>query len=308
MKTNPQIIKANTINCASPLVSIDILAYNHEKYIAQAIDGALMQKTFFLTEIVICDDCSTDSTRDIILSYQKKHPENIILRFNDVNVGLRSTYFENKVACRGKYIAICEGDDYWTDQNKLQKQIDFLEANPDYSMCFHNAVELHEYPGHLTQSNIFKPLEERDYSGSEILLNWLIPTASVVFRNDISLDFRYIDDFQFYDIVLFLRLADKGKIRCFDETMCVYRRHPESITSKDLNYSLFVKHLIAIDKEFKLKYHKEVKAFIRSEYFKQLKIRYKQRSIGFVYFFFLSLWHNPRLIIKTINYKLFDKT
>ena len=120
-----------------PLVSIEIITYNHAPFIRQCIEGVLMQKTTFPYELVIGEDCSTDGTREIVLDYAQKYPEIIRVITSESNVGA----FENEkrayFACRGKYIAICEGDDYWTDPDKLQKQVDFLEEHPDYSMCCH---------------------------------------------------------------------------------------------------------------------------------------------------------------------------
>lgn len=122
-----------------PLVSITCSTFNHEKFIAQAIEGFLMQQTNFDFEIIIGDDCSTDNNRQIILDYYEQNKDKIRLRFAKTNLrtlGLKNSQ-GNYAAARGKYIALCEGDDYWTDPYKLQKQVDFLEANPAYQACAH---------------------------------------------------------------------------------------------------------------------------------------------------------------------------
>ena len=131
-----------------PLVSICCITYNHAKYIRQCLEGFLMQKTSFSYEIVINDDCSTDGTTDIIREYEARYPNLISPIYhaeNEYSKGVRgmfATYCFPKA--KGKYIAMCEGDDYWIDPLKLQKQVDFMEENPDYSMCFHNAMRLNE--------------------------------------------------------------------------------------------------------------------------------------------------------------------
>ena len=148
-----QVIISEIIEGINPLVSVDIITYNHEKYAAEAIEGVLMQKTNFKYEIVICDDCSTDNTREILLDHQKKYPDKIILRFQEKNVGLRYNYFENKKACRGKYIAICEGDDIYVSSD--------IYVNLD--------VEIGSYIGNLVIGfNIYSssqyPIARSDYN------------------------------------------------------------------------------------------------------------------------------------------------
>ena len=120
------------------LVSINCIAYNHEKYIAQAIESFLMQITDFKYEILIHDDASTDNTAKIIKEYERKYPEIIKVIYqkkNQYSQGKKVSLFNVKRA-RGKYIAVCEGDDYWTDRHKLQKQVNYMENNPECGLCF----------------------------------------------------------------------------------------------------------------------------------------------------------------------------
>lgn len=125
-----------------PLVSICCITYNHAPYIKECIEGFLMQKTTFPIEILIHDDCSTDGTTEIIKDYEKQYPDLIFPLYEEENQYQKGKASEidlyNYKRARGKYIAYCEGDDYWTDPLKLQKQVDFMEANPDYSVCFHD--------------------------------------------------------------------------------------------------------------------------------------------------------------------------
>lgn len=121
-------------------ITIFCTTYNHEKYIRQALDGFLMQKTEYTYEIVIHDDASTDGTQEIIREYQEKYPDiirPIIQKENQYSLGKRRTFLRYASEYRGKYVALCEGDDYWTDPEKLQKQVGFMEENPEYIMTFH---------------------------------------------------------------------------------------------------------------------------------------------------------------------------
>ncbi|MFA5041082.1 MAG: glycosyltransferase [Bdellovibrionales bacterium] len=122
-----------------PVVSLLGITYNHENYISTMLDGFLMQETTFPFEIVIGEDCSTDKTRDVIKSYQEKYPRLIRLVTGPKNIGFARNFSRALEACQGKYIAHCEGDDFWTDPQKLQIQFDFMEQNPEYVMCGHAA-------------------------------------------------------------------------------------------------------------------------------------------------------------------------
>ena len=135
------------VQSTQPLVSILTLAYNHAKYIGQTIEGVAVQKISFPIELIIGEDCSPDDTMDVALSYQKKYPELIRIITADVNVGARKNSYRLETSARGKYIAYCEGDDYWHDPQKLQMQVDFLENNPDYGMVFTNADSLNVTTG-----------------------------------------------------------------------------------------------------------------------------------------------------------------
>lgn len=112
-----------------PLVSVCMITYNHEKYIKDAIEGILMQKTSFPIELIIGEDCSTENTRKIVEDYAEKYPNLIFAQYSEKNLDMMNNFFNVLQAVRSKYIALCEGDDYWTDPLKLQKQVDFLANN-----------------------------------------------------------------------------------------------------------------------------------------------------------------------------------
>lgn len=130
--SDPEIFKAK------PVVSVNMITYNHEKYIAKAIEGVMSQEVDFPFELVIGEDCSPDNTRDIAIEYQKKYPHNIRVIYPEQNVGPNNNFRRTLEACRGEYIAICEGDDIWLDKTKLKKQVGFLAENPDYVITYHD--------------------------------------------------------------------------------------------------------------------------------------------------------------------------
>ena len=247
-----------TDNSDVPLVSVDCATYNHEPYIAQALDGFLMQKTNFPFEVIVHDDASTDRTAEIIREYEARFPKIIKPIYETENQYSKHNGSLARImaaACKGKYIALCEGDDYWIDEDKLQMQVDFLEGNPEYTMCFHNAIEHYEDNSH--PDRLFSMIEGRDYSAKEILKRWTVPTASVCYRKQsIETDFYWNlkkdPRFIFGDIILFLTLCREGKIRGMNVTMSVYRRHEGGAVwgfSHERNYKKHY-HYLAIKEHF----------------------------------------------------------
>lgn len=244
------------------VVSINTLAYNHEKYIAQCIEGILMQKTNFAFELLIHDDASTDKTADIIREYEKKYP-NIVKPIYQIEnqwskkIKISSTHQYPRA--KGKYIAFCEGDDYWIDKNKLQIQVDFLENNPEYGMCFHGAIE--HYEDGSIPDRVFSKLKTKKYTANEIIKHWIIPTASVVIRgallNDdlyarVSSDKRII----YGDITLFIFLGTRSKIWCSSEVMSVYRRHEGGVV---FSFSFEREYKSCVQDEALMEYFPDVK-------------------------------------------------
>lgn len=214
------------------LVSINTLTYNHEKYIAQCIEGILMQKTNFAFELLIHDDASTDNTAAIIKEYEKKYPKIIKPIYQTENqwskgIKIAATYQYPRV--KGKYIALCEGDDYWIDENKLQMQVDFLENNPEYTMCFHNANILNKFD--IKCGLRCDLIKEKDYTSLEFIKNWIVPTASILIKKNILLiKLKHSKKILNGDIAVVLKSAHYGKVRAFEKKMSVYRVHPQGVT------------------------------------------------------------------------------
>lgn len=221
-----------------PLASILCITYNQKDFIAQTIEGFLMQKVNFPIEIIIHDDASTDGTADIVRKYEAEHPDLIKGIYQTENQhSKRISIWNNFIypIAKGKYFAECEGDDYWIDPDKLQTQVDFLESHPDYSLTFHDA-EIKNEPGVEPVDSVYPKMEDRDYSATEIFQKWVIPTASIVYNRKV-LDYPIKNRLNILngDIVLMERCAHVGKVRCFNKKMSVYRRQPNGMTWNNTN-------------------------------------------------------------------------
>lgn len=175
------------MNAAPPMptdikVSVAIITYNHERFIAQAIESVLMQETDFPVELVIGEDCSTDGTRVIVCEYADRYPGRVRLLLSERNQGTIANVVATLNACRGQYITLLDGDDYWTDPLKLQKQVEFLEANSEYVACHHDALIVDECGTTIAQSKLPDALK-RDFSGDELIRRPWILMFTACFRN-----------------------------------------------------------------------------------------------------------------------------
>jgi glycosyltransferase involved in cell wall biosynthesis len=199
-----------------------MLTYNQQEYIAQAIESVLMQETNFNYQLVIGEDCSTDQTKEICKKYAAKNPDKIKLLLNERNLGLGANYVKTYKECTGKYVAICDGDDYWTDPLKLQKQVDFLEKNKDFSLVY--TLNNNSYPnGELTNfRNKFIPNNFED-----LVKGNYIASVTALFRNEkLSPDLAYkIPSFPYGDWPTYLLiLRNGGKIKLLTKVTAVYRK------------------------------------------------------------------------------------
>lgn len=219
-----------------PVVSICCLTYNHILYIRQCLDGFMMQKVNFPIEILIYDDASTDGTQGIIREYETKYPnivKPIYQKENQYSKGVRVGFVYNYSRAKGKYIALCEGDDYWTDPYKLQKQVDFLESHIDYVMCSH---KWNDFIENKKKVDCGMPLEV-DSSGKIYDLDslvhgeWYFQPLTVLFRR-CAVDFKKYNLYKnSKDITLFYVLLKNGKGFCFHDVMATYRIHSGGIWS-----------------------------------------------------------------------------
>jgi len=215
-----------------PLVSVCMITYNHEAYIKLAIEGVLMQNTNFDIELIIADDCSTDQTESIInqIIENEARASNIKYFRHTKNQGMIPNFVFSLQKCQGKHIALCEGDDYWTDPFKLQKQVDFLEGNPEYNICFHNVKIYNQEKGHFEKDTITRNVPETT-TILDLARGNFIHTPSVVIRNDFRMP-KWFNKVILGDWSLYM-LAIKGKkLFKFGDEMAVYRMHDQSIWSK----------------------------------------------------------------------------
>ena len=224
------------MNMTNYTVAVWCITYNQKDFIKDALNGFIMQKTNFPFVVIVHDDKSTDGTTDIILEYAQKYPEIIIPVIETENQwskgGLKHIVnIMNSHYRIGKYIAFCEGDDYWTSPDKLQTQIDLLESHPEYSTCFHSAKKKYECNSiaWIKCENI----GDKDYDATDLFVNWTVPTASVVCRKE-AMEFyaniKGAERIQNYDIFIILSCAMTGKIRGISKQMSVYRIQGEGLT------------------------------------------------------------------------------
>lgn len=220
----------------TPLVSICCATYNHEAYIREALDGFLMQEVDFPIEILVNDDASTDGTPQILREYEQRHPDLIHVVYQEENQysrGVRPLPQLLVPRARAKYIAVCEGDDYWLESGKLQEQVDLLEAEPEAVACFTNALKRNE----LTGSNelYVKNLKKGPVPISEVI-RWgggRYPTGSLLFRRD-AVNYGWFDELpgMYGDEVLIFSLMASGTIYYIDQVTCVYRRWAGGVFSR----------------------------------------------------------------------------
>jgi glycosyltransferase involved in cell wall biosynthesis len=226
-----------------PELSIVMIAYNVEHYIRQALDSALMQQVDFGYEIVIGEDCSTDRTREVVLEYARRYPDRIRPLLRTANLGMNRNFMETLLAARGRFIALLDGDDYWTAPHKLQKQMDFLRANPEFSTCFHNALVVYEdedrppHPFHVPQpQQLISHHVPRPVSTlAELAGGNFMQTCSVMFRAGL---YGELPDWYLrmptFDWPLHVLNAEHGDIGYIDEVMGAYRVHAAGFWSRNM--------------------------------------------------------------------------
>jgi glycosyltransferase involved in cell wall biosynthesis len=231
-------------------VSVLIITYNQQRFIRKAIDSALAQQTSFPIEILVGDDFSSDGTREIIQEYERLHPGLVKGVLHPRNMGKNGgiNFLETLKLATGEYYALMDGDDYWTDALKLQKQADFLDAHPDYSMVFHNALITYEdgTPAHELNGPDTKPFfTVDDLIGEEEI--WFMATSSTMYRNSIA---EYPDWFKASvsgDIPRLVLKAKQGKIGFLPDLMSVYRKNQGGTSFTDkYDDAVFLRNRIAM--------------------------------------------------------------
>ena len=219
------------------MLSVCTIAYNVAPFIRDTIEGVLMQRVDFDMEYVICEDVSTDDTAEIIQEYADRYPNLIRFIRNEKNLGMNPNFAKALLECRGKYVAIVDGDDYWTDPNKLQMQVDFLESHPECSFCGTATQVYYQARNEFVPGHPELPIDDDSvhYFGVEDMYKpwpFWIPTHSLVLRNEyVELPDWYTGSV-YFDRPLRLILALRGKVVYINRTTCVYRKHGWNITNK----------------------------------------------------------------------------
>lgn len=257
-----------------PKLSVCMVTYNHEKYIKQAIESVLMQKTDFSYELVIGEDCSTDKTREIVIKYQNRYPNIIRVFLNKTNLSAGPNFIRTLKACKGEYIALLEGDDYWIDPLKLQKQIDFLDNDPEYSISSHNVYVTQD--GRNDAPIEWLGTKHKESSTLEDILKYGSggATCSLVFRRKQIFPLpKWYYSLPGGDWALQVLCTNKGKMHYFSEVMGVYQRgHPdnalkiairnartEGVEIIGLSYKRTLNIINIFDKYFQYRYSKLLK-------------------------------------------------
>jgi glycosyltransferase involved in cell wall biosynthesis len=262
-------------------VTVLVITYNHERFIAQALESVLMQKTNFDYEILISEDCSTDRTRQIVIDYQRAYPEKVRLLLSKKNIHNNQVVVRGIKAACGEYIALLDGDDYWTSPDKLQKQADFLDNHPECSMCFHNAKIFHETEGREGR-NWTPPTQKEISTLEDIWMGNFIATCSTMFRRGAipEIPAWYDDMFPITDWPLHILHAERGHIGYINEVMGVYRDHPGgyySPLSETKKHQETLKFYRTMDRNLNYRYSMLVKKAI-SWYFFEWAEEYQRRG------------------------------
>jgi len=300
-------------------LSVAIITYNHEQYIGQAIESILAQKVNFEYEIVIGEDCSTDSTRAVITAFHRRYPERIKLLLRDQNVGAMRNFTGTIEACHGEYLALLEGDDYWIETDKLQKQINFLDAHPECAICCGRVRAQYEAgtQNFDVRLDVFPQLPAGSYTIENILKGNFIMTCTVVLRRKYIGQFpKWFFEMKLGDWPLCAMVARYGTIELVDEIMAAYRIHSGAVwssMSQPIRAEECLRMLRALDKELRYEYTGAIREGIASIYWNlaldsRSKGRRMETARHLVNYIRNGGWHRPesaRGIAGMITYEVF---
>ncbi|GGZ53414.1 glycosyltransferase family 2 protein [Mesonia mobilis] len=299
------------VHSIEPVVSVCVAAYQHVNYIEECLEGILMQQTTFPIEIIIGEDGSSDGTREKCMAYAEEHPDKIRLylrnRESSQLLDEEGTYITrfngkwNRRAARGRYIAMCEGDDYWTDPLKLQKQVDFLEANSDYVLSFHPCDFL-KYGNFIRQE--FSKIDY-EYHIYNLLTKWNIPTASMVFKNFKTQKYpNWYFESASGDIAISMLLFEKGKFKLLQDYMSIYRVEGQGVSVFHKGYRMIhyrAKFYSNLNEYFDYKYEKEIYDALAFIYNKFSKAQQPKKTLTLEE---VSIKTHLQLVLKKLKQKL----
>jgi glycosyltransferase involved in cell wall biosynthesis len=246
-------------------LSVMMITYNHERFIAQALTSVLTQRVNFDYEIVVGDDCSTDGTRAIIVDFCRRYPDRIVPRLRNQNLGGPRNLIATLTSCRGDYVALLEGDDYWTCEEKLQKQVDFLDAHPDHALCCHRVQLLYETGA--AQTGVYPSTVAGSYTIDNLLEGNFVATCATMFcRNLLRILPNWYYELAPGDWALFALIAKHGKIALMDEVMAMYRVHSGgtwSLRPEVCRLSKSVQMLKVLDKHLDFQYANTIRRTVK---------------------------------------------
>ena len=263
-------------------VSVLVMTYNHANFIRQALDSVLMQRVSFPYEIIITEDFSSDGTREIIIEYQNNYPEIIRLSLSEKNLHSNEVVARGIETAQGQFIALLDGDDYWTSPYKLQKQVDFLDSHPECAICFHNALVISEDESREPWN--WTPTDQKEFSTfDDIWMGNFIATGSTMFRRGL---FGQVPEWYYSlrpmitDWPLHILNAEHGKIGYINETMSVYRYHSGGLyssLSQDQKLEWTAEFYKVMNANLNFRYDEIIRAAI-FKYFWEWALEYEQRG------------------------------
>lgn len=281
-----------------------MITYNHKDFISESIEGVLMQKTDFNIELIIGEDCSSDNTRNIVLQYAKKYPEIIRPLLPDKNLGMTNNFIDTMKAAKGRYIAICEGDDFWTDPDKLQKQVNILESFPHIVAVSTNS-SICDLTGTIIKSErlVVKPNNNEGVHNLDDFFSKSIeyPTLTVMFRNQnmdfITEELTNMNNPFLGDWILWVLLLLHGDFYFINQVTASYRINPNSVTHSvnaverwETDF-MIRRRLVEI---LPVEYHKYLKDNTYAYHMMGMAYRKKNNLLLFIYYQVIALLNNPR--------------
>ncbi|NQU26365.1 MAG: glycosyltransferase [Candidatus Nealsonbacteria bacterium] len=262
-----------------------MITYNHEPFIAQAIESALMQETDFDYEIVIGEDCSTDGTREIVRQYAQKYPDTIRAMLQEKNTGGKQNFSKSLAACQGEYIALLEGDDYWTYPQKLQEQVKLLDVHSEYSMCFHNVYQESSNGRRVDRMERFLrsrgQICKQRITLDDIVRGYAVPTNSAVVRREVFPLPAIVSRSAGSDRFIWTVAAQRGDLAYIDELWAVYRVHDGGVFSgisaiDKLQHLLKNDHLM--NEMLEYKYDVQLRRRMADRHYQMAKLLLKDRQ------------------------------
>lgn len=262
------------------IVSVCLITYNHEAYIAQALTSVVTQKVNFPMEIIVYDDASTDRTAKIIKQFLTKSPFPLTVKVNHHNLGMGTNFRQALCKCRGRYLAILEGDDYWTDKQKLLSQVNYLEKTPSLSGCFHRTQAIfsdHSRPSYNIPGDQFY---QNTLTTKDLLKANSIATCSVMYRRSAIQLPSWVYNQGMIDWPMHLLASTAGDIGFIPKTMAVYRRHQTNSFAgrkRSQNYHDIIKVYWALKKHFGPQYQKLINQRLVGSYLDLIKSSLKEK-------------------------------